>query len=72
MSSRLLSLEECAQLTGTKVRWWRTAVFEKRLPVVHLGRLVRIAESDLEDFLAANRQPASEGVAAIRTLRRSS
>jgi len=59
-------------LTGTKIRWWRTAVFEKRLPVTRLGRLVRVDERDLEDFLAANRQPAREGVMPIRTLRRSS
>ncbi len=61
MSRRLLTLDECAELTGTKVRWWRTAVFQKRLPVVHLGRLVRIDEADLEAYLAANRQPAREG-----------
>ncbi len=70
--SRLLTLAECAEITNTSLRWWRTAVFERRVPVVHLGRLVRIDERDLEAYLAANRQPAREGVTAIRELRRSS
>jgi excisionase family DNA binding protein len=54
--TRLLRLEECAERTSSSVRWWRRAVFEKRIPVVKLGRLVRIAERDLEAFLAANRE----------------
>lgn len=66
--SRLLTLAECAEATGTTIRWWRTACFEKRVPVVHLGRLVRIDERDLEDFILANRQEAANGVESLKRL----
>lgn len=56
--SRLLTLAECAERTSTTERWWRRAVFEKRIPVVRLGRLVRIEETDLEALIAAGRFPA--------------
>jgi excisionase family DNA binding protein len=54
---RLLTLAECAERTSTTVRWWRRAVFEKRVPVVRLGHLVRVAEEDLAAFISANREP---------------
>ena len=57
--SRLLTLAECAERTSTTERWWRRAVFERRVPVVRLGRLVRVDESDLEAFIAAGRAEAS-------------
>jgi excisionase family DNA binding protein len=57
---RLLTLQEAAERTGTSVRWWRSAVFEKRLPVVRLGRLVRISENDLEDYIRSNREEARD------------
>lgn len=53
--SRLLTLQDCAERTGTSLRWWRRAVFEKRLPVIKLGRLVRIDERDLEAFIDGGR-----------------
>ena len=59
--SRLLTLQECADRTGTTIRWWRTAVFEKRIPTVRLGRLVRVDESDLAEFIKRNREPAARG-----------
>ncbi len=58
--TRLLTLQECADRTSTTLRWWRRAVFERRIPVVKLGRLVRIAEEDLAAFLAAHREAVSE------------
>ena len=68
--SQLLTLEECAKRTGTTVRWWRSAVFEKRIPVVHLGRLVRVSEADLESFIVANRQEVADGVETLLNPRR--
>jgi len=41
---RLLTIQECAARTNTTARWWRRAVFEKRIAVTRLGRLVRIDE----------------------------
>jgi len=56
--SRLLTLAECAERTNTTVRFWRTCVFERRVAVTRLGRLVRISEADLERFLSESREPA--------------
>lgn len=67
--ARLLTLAECAERTGTTVRWWRRAIFERRVAVVRLGRLVRIAEPDLEAFIASNTEPARSAVADLRARR---
>jgi excisionase family DNA binding protein len=53
---RLLTLAEVATRTGTTVRFWRGVVFNRKIPIVKLGRLVRIDEQDLEAFVDANRQ----------------
>jgi excisionase family DNA binding protein len=53
--SRLLDVAEVAERLNVSVRWVRRAIFEKRFPVVHVGRLVRIDERDLEAFIEANR-----------------
>jgi excisionase family DNA binding protein len=53
---KLLTLRQCAELTGTSERWWRRCVFERRIPIHKLGRLVRISEDDLAAFLTANRK----------------
>lgn len=71
MTSKLLALEECAERTGMTMRWWRRAVFEQRLPVIRLGRLVRVDERDLEAYIEANRDPAAKEVTPIRRLQKS-
>lgn len=68
--SRLLTLQECAERTSTSLRWWRRAVFEKRIPYVKLGALVRVNESDLERFIEANRQEPRDESRAVRMVRR--
>lgn len=55
----LLTLAECAERTNTSERWWKRAVFERRIPVVKVGRFVRVDEADLEAFLKANRRDAA-------------
>lgn len=54
-ADRLLGVEEVAGRCGVKVRTVRTWIFERRLPVVKLGRYVRVAESDLDRFIRAAR-----------------
>jgi excisionase family DNA binding protein len=72
VSARLLTLEECAERTATTLRWWRRAVSERRLPVVRVGRLVRIDERDLDAFIAENRREADGAtVTTFRTRWRS-
>ncbi len=41
-TEKLLTVFELEQLTGRKVSTWRKAISEKRIPVVRLGRSVRV------------------------------
>lgn len=50
---RLLTVEQAAELLGTGVRFPRRLIAERRIRFVHVGRHVRIPESDLEAFVAA-------------------
>lgn len=53
--SRLLSVPEIAERLNVTEHWVRRAVFERRFPVVRVGRLVRVSDVDLEEFIEANR-----------------
>ena len=55
---QLLTLKELAKRTNTSEAFWRKVVFERRIPIVKVGRLVRINPSDVEAFLAARTRPA--------------
>jgi excisionase family DNA binding protein len=50
---RLLTLEEAAEALGTKLRFTRRLVAERRIRFTHLGRHVRIPESALNEFIKA-------------------
>ncbi len=50
---KLFTVQECAELTGTSVAYWRKAIARRRIPVHRIGRLVRIAQRDLEAMLRA-------------------
>ena len=50
---RLLTLEEAAEMLGTKLRFTRRLVAERRIRFTHVGRHVRIPESALREFIAA-------------------
>lgn len=51
---RLRTIDEFAQLTGTTPRLGRRLVAEKRIRYVKVGRYVRIPESAIAEFVAAN------------------
>jgi ribonuclease PH len=56
---RLLTLQEAETLTGRKVSTWRRDIFEKRVPVVHLGRRqIRIQFSVIQAMVAEGYRPA--------------
>lgn len=57
---RLLSVEELEQRSGASRFTWRTWIAQGRIPVVRLGRLVRVKEEDYERFVADNRSEALE------------
>jgi len=50
---RLFSLEEAAAVLGTKLRFTRRLVAERRIRFTHVGRHVRIPESALHEFIKA-------------------
>jgi excisionase family DNA binding protein len=49
---RLLSVAEVAKLLGTKERFPRRLIAERRIRFVHVGRHVRIPESAVAEFIA--------------------
>ena len=57
---RLLSVAEVAELLGTKERFPRRLIAERRIRFVHVGRHVRIPESAVAEFVAEGLvEPAS-------------
>ena len=56
---RLLTLKEAEKLTGRKVSTWRRDIFERRVPVVHLGRRqVRLQLSTIQSMVREGYRPA--------------
>jgi excisionase family DNA binding protein len=56
-SNRLLTVEECAARTSTSPGYWRKLIGRRRIAVHKLGRLTRIAESDLDALMRAGFRP---------------
>jgi len=54
------SVAEAAQATGLSQRTLRHLISTRRIPVVRMGRVVRLRPSDLLQWLEANTHPASE------------
>jgi excisionase family DNA binding protein len=53
-SDPLLDVKRAAEYVGVTERFVRRLVAERRIRYHKLGRFVRIAQSDLDAFLAAN------------------
>ncbi|MEV4329815.1 helix-turn-helix domain-containing protein [Streptomyces sp. NPDC049597] len=51
---RLLTVDQVAELLGTTVRFPRRLIEERRITFVKVGRHVRIPESAVSAFVAAN------------------
>lgn len=52
-SDRLLTVSEAAKLLGTSERFPRRLIADRRIRFVRIGRLVRIPETALREFIAA-------------------
>ena len=65
MSSKLYTVDQAAEQLNTTVRFVRRLIAERRIAFVRLGRHVRIAEEDLDAFIARGRvdpmQPPPRG-----------
>jgi excisionase family DNA binding protein len=57
----LLTIPEVADRLGTSQRFVRRLIAERRIPYTKLGKHVRIADADVEAFIAAGRIEATAG-----------
>lgn len=55
----LLTIPEVADRLGTSPRFVRRLIAERRIPYTKLGKHVRIAEADVDAFIAAGRVEAT-------------
>jgi excisionase family DNA binding protein len=60
----LLSVEQAAERLGTSTRFVRRLVFERRIAYIKVGRHVRIAEHDLNNYDATGRVEADRRLGA--------
>ncbi|MCX5169043.1 helix-turn-helix domain-containing protein [Streptomyces antibioticus] len=64
MNERYLSVDQVAEVLGTTVRFPRRLIEERRITYVKVGRHVRIPESAVRAYIAANTvQPRRRGSA---------
>ena len=56
INSRLFTIREVADLAGVSIMTVRRWIDHQGLQIHRLGRLVRISQADLGDFLADKRQ----------------
>ncbi|WP_127359465.1 excisionase family DNA-binding protein [Actinacidiphila soli] len=62
----MLTVDQVAELLGTTVRFPRRLIVERRITFVKVGRHVRIPESAVADFIAANTvKPAVRRLRAV-------
>ena len=57
MSDVLLSIAEVATRTSTSQSFWRKQLARRVIPVVRVGRCVRIRQSDLDAWLRLRLRP---------------
>lgn len=62
----LLTVEQAAARLGTTDRFIRRLRTERRIPIVKLGKHIRIDSDDLDAYIHACRQEAAPNAAAPR------
>lgn len=58
--SQLLTIEQAAERLSVSIRNIRHQIYRRKIPIVKIGRLVRIDERDLQDFIERGRVPAEQ------------
>jgi len=58
--SKLLTLQECADLTGFRLSTWRAWVLRRKVPYHRIGRSIRVAEADVLAMIENSLIPARE------------
>lgn len=54
---KLLSVDQCAEVTSTTPAFWRKLLHRRGIPYVKVGRLTRIRQGDLEAWLRLGLRP---------------
>ena len=54
----LLTVDQAAERLGTSPRFIRRLRTERRIPVIKLGKHIRIDSTDLDAYITASRQDA--------------
>jgi len=62
----LLTVEQAAAQLGTTTRFIRRLRTERRIPVVKLGKHIRIDSNDLDAYILSSRQEAHPNAATAR------
>jgi len=60
----MLTVAEVAERLGTSQRWVRRLIAERRILYTKLGKHVRLADCDVDAFIAAGRVEAVAGAAS--------
>jgi excisionase family DNA binding protein len=63
----LLTVEQAAERLGTTTRFIRRLRTEQRIPILKLGKHIRIDSNDLDAYILANRQEAHPSAAVARS-----
>jgi hypothetical protein len=53
---RLLSLKELVQEFGVTMWFWRTQIWDGKLPFMQVGRKILVDVQDVENFINAEKQ----------------
>jgi hypothetical protein len=56
MENKLYSIKELPEVFGATKWFWRSQIWDRKLPVVKVGRKQFIAAEDIEKFIRDNRQ----------------
>lgn len=55
-NQKLLTPTEVCELLGIKMSKFRSAIFKKEIPIIKVGRLVRVSQADLAQWLNQNKR----------------
>ncbi len=65
MKQRLISIDELARITDTEPSWWQVRIRHGEIPVVKLGRHVRLRLQDVEGILDRGYPPRRRHLKAM-------
>ena len=65
-SARLVDIDAVAARLGVQVRHVRRLVFERRIPFLKWGHLLRFDPAEIEQWLDTVRQPAEDDHESLR------